>query len=106
MADYPPPGIRHLEDLHPIGGVFLARLDATPFDPAAPRDFFNLARERDRQAAQAYDPAAAGAAVGDPRRGRVPRPGGHRRDDHPPAGRRGERQVSAVAGARLLLNAR
>ncbi|ADJ50158.1 amidohydrolase [Amycolatopsis mediterranei S699] len=38
---------------------FLARLDATPFDPKAPRDFFNLARELDRQAAQAYDPAAA-----------------------------------------------
>ncbi|MEV4056636.1 amidohydrolase family protein [Amycolatopsis sp. NPDC049688] len=37
----------------------LARLDATPFDPKAPRDFFNLARELDRQAAQAYDPAAA-----------------------------------------------
>ncbi|MGW5746998.1 amidohydrolase family protein [Amycolatopsis sp. NPDC003861] len=38
---------------------FLARLDATPFDPASPRDFFNLARELDRQAAQAYDPATA-----------------------------------------------
>ncbi|MEU4517596.1 amidohydrolase family protein [Amycolatopsis sp. NPDC024027] len=38
---------------------FLARLDATPFDPQAPRDFFNLARELDRRAAQAYDPAAA-----------------------------------------------
>ncbi|WP_410613757.1 amidohydrolase family protein [Amycolatopsis sp. lyj-109] len=38
---------------------FLARLDATPFDPQAPRDFFNLARELDRQAAQAYDPATA-----------------------------------------------
>ncbi|WP_244210902.1 amidohydrolase family protein [Amycolatopsis kentuckyensis] len=38
---------------------FLARLDATPFDPKAPRDFFNLARELDRQAAQAYDPATA-----------------------------------------------
>ncbi|MGW4061886.1 amidohydrolase family protein [Amycolatopsis sp. NPDC004747] len=38
---------------------FLARLDATPFDPNAPRDFFNLARELDRQAAQAHDPAAA-----------------------------------------------
>jgi len=38
---------------------FLARLDAKPIDPKAPRDFFNLARELDRQAAQAYDPAAA-----------------------------------------------
>ncbi|MDQ7806061.1 amidohydrolase family protein [Amycolatopsis sp. A133] len=38
---------------------FLARLDATPFDPKVPRDFFNLARELDRQAAQAYDPATA-----------------------------------------------
>ncbi|WP_410564320.1 amidohydrolase family protein [Amycolatopsis sp. cmx-4-61] len=38
---------------------FLGRLDAEPFDPKAPRDFFNLARELDRQAAQAYDPAAA-----------------------------------------------
>ncbi|MGW3963061.1 amidohydrolase family protein [Amycolatopsis sp. NPDC005003] len=38
---------------------FLARLEATPFDPKAPRAFFNLARELDRQAAQAYDPAAA-----------------------------------------------
>jgi hypothetical protein len=38
---------------------FLALLDATPFDPEAKRDFFNLARELDRQAAQAYDPATA-----------------------------------------------
>ncbi|UOX88102.1 amidohydrolase family protein [Amycolatopsis sp. FBCC-B4732] len=38
---------------------FLARLDAKPFDPKAPRDFFNLARELDRQAAQAYDPKTA-----------------------------------------------
>lgn len=38
---------------------FLARLDATPFDPDAKRDFFNLARELDRQAAQTYDPATA-----------------------------------------------
>jgi hypothetical protein len=38
---------------------FLARLDATPFDPDAKRDFFNLARELDRQAAQFYDPARA-----------------------------------------------
>ncbi|MEU5265001.1 amidohydrolase family protein [Amycolatopsis sp. NPDC021455] len=38
---------------------FLARLDATPFDPKAPRDFFNLARELDRQATLAYDPATA-----------------------------------------------
>ncbi|KDN23608.1 amidohydrolase family protein [Amycolatopsis rifamycinica] len=38
---------------------FFARLDATPFDPKAPRDFFNLARELDREAAQAYDPVAA-----------------------------------------------
>ncbi|MET8995190.1 amidohydrolase family protein [Amycolatopsis sp. NPDC004169] len=38
---------------------FLARLDAQPFDPKAPRDFFNLARELDRQAAQAYHPATA-----------------------------------------------
>jgi hypothetical protein len=37
----------------------LARLDATPFDPDAKRDFFNLARELDRQAAQSYDPATA-----------------------------------------------
>ncbi|WP_329054748.1 amidohydrolase family protein [Amycolatopsis sp. NBC_01488] len=37
----------------------LAVLAATPFDPAAPRDFFNLARELDRQATQAYDPATA-----------------------------------------------
>ncbi|MFI5584223.1 amidohydrolase family protein [Amycolatopsis sp. NPDC051758] len=39
---------------------FLARLDATPFDLNAKRDFFNLARELDRQAAQAYDPVTAG----------------------------------------------
>jgi len=39
---------------------FLARLDATPFDPNAKRDFFNLARELDRQAALAYDPVTAG----------------------------------------------
>lgn len=38
---------------------FLARLDATPFDPDAKRDFFNLARDLDRQAAQTYDPATA-----------------------------------------------
>ncbi|MGW4520325.1 amidohydrolase family protein [Amycolatopsis sp. NPDC004378] len=38
---------------------FLARLDATPFDPNAKRAFFDLARELDRQAARAYDPAAA-----------------------------------------------
>ncbi|WP_328448348.1 amidohydrolase family protein [Amycolatopsis sp. NBC_00438] len=38
---------------------FLALLDAKPFDPNAKRDFFNLARELDRQAAQAYDPATA-----------------------------------------------
>ncbi|SFW62244.1 amidohydrolase family protein [Amycolatopsis australiensis] len=38
---------------------FLARLDATPFDPDAKRAFFNLARELDRQAALAYDPATA-----------------------------------------------
>ncbi|MEV6880124.1 amidohydrolase family protein [Amycolatopsis sp. NPDC051128] len=38
---------------------FLAILDATPFDPNAKRDFFNLARELDRKAALAYDPVAA-----------------------------------------------
>ncbi len=38
---------------------FLARLDATPFDPHAKRDFFNLARDLDRQAAQTYHPATA-----------------------------------------------
>ncbi|WP_439383903.1 amidohydrolase family protein [Amycolatopsis lexingtonensis] len=38
---------------------FLALLDAKPFDPKAPRDFFNLARDLDRQAAQAYDPGTA-----------------------------------------------
>lgn len=38
---------------------FLALLDATPFDPDAKRDFFNLARELDRLAAQSYDPATA-----------------------------------------------
>ncbi len=38
---------------------FLTRLDAKPFDAKAPRDFFNLARELDRQAAQAYHPATA-----------------------------------------------
>jgi hypothetical protein len=37
----------------------LATLAATPFDPAAPRIFFNLARELDRQATLAYSPANA-----------------------------------------------
>jgi imidazolonepropionase-like amidohydrolase len=43
---------------------FLAILDATPFDPNAPRDFFNLARELDRRAALAYDPVTAGNHFG------------------------------------------
>jgi hypothetical protein len=35
---------------------FLATLAATPFDPAAPRNFFVLARELDRRATLAYSP--------------------------------------------------
>lgn len=38
---------------------FLRTLDATPFDPADRRRFFNLARELERQSAESYHPAKA-----------------------------------------------
>lgn len=37
----------------------LAKLASTPFDPAAPRDFFTMARQLEFEAASAYSPAAA-----------------------------------------------
>ena len=40
---------------------YLRTLAATPFDPASPRAFFNLARDLERQAAQSYEPAKAQA---------------------------------------------
>lgn len=39
---------------------FLARLAATPIDPKTPRDFFNLARELERQAMLEYSETKAG----------------------------------------------
>ncbi len=38
---------------------YLARLKATPFDPAAPRDFFNLARQLEFESVSSYSPNAA-----------------------------------------------
>lgn len=42
----------------------LAKLASTPFDPAAPRDFFTLARRLEFEASSAYSPAAARAYFG------------------------------------------
>jgi hypothetical protein len=42
----------------------LAKLASTPFDPGAPRDFFNLARQLEFEASSAYSPAAAQAYFG------------------------------------------
>jgi len=40
---------------------YRAIMEATPFDPAQPRVFFNLARELERQSAQSYHPGKARA---------------------------------------------
>ncbi|MFD5094430.1 amidohydrolase family protein [Amycolatopsis thailandensis] len=46
----------------------LARLKATPYDPAAPRAFFNLARQLEFESVSTYSPGAARAYFGRLRR--------------------------------------
>ncbi|KZB84504.1 amidohydrolase family protein [Amycolatopsis regifaucium] len=46
----------------------LARLAATPFDPAAPRDFFNLARRLEFESVSTYSPTVAWSYFGRLRR--------------------------------------